>query len=109
VGAEALGGEVGAMYAEVVKPSSPGRIVYDFCTAWTPPDAWLAAVSQAHPSLTFMHEFGEEFDQFAGRGEWRQGGLRWSESCSCADLAWLERSEDEWDDEDERGEEPADD
>ena len=63
--------------SDVARRGSPkeGRITYRFSTAWRPPDAWLAAVAAAHPSLEFHHEYVEELHHFAGEGDFRAGEL----------------------------------
>ena len=63
--------------SDVAKRGSPkdGRITYRFATAWRPPDAWLTAVSAAHPSLDLHHEYVEEMHHFAGQGRFRAGEL----------------------------------
>ena len=63
--------------SDIARRGSPdaGRITYRFATAWRPPDAWLTAVSAAHPSLDLHHEYVEEMHHFAGRGHFRAGEL----------------------------------
>lgn len=84
-----------AIYPEIEGNPGSGCVRYDFETAWTTADAWLFVVSAAHPTLTFDHEFWEEFDQFAGRARLRAGELEHFEHLEGADLDWVTFEEDE--------------
>ena len=81
------------MSPELDGDPASGRVRYEFQTANSTPDAWLFVVSAEHPTLTFDHEFVEEFDQFAGRGRLRGGELERFESLSGFDLDWVQFEE----------------
>jgi hypothetical protein len=72
-----------------------GSVTYSFATAWSPPDAWLAHVSDAHPGLTFRHEFCEEMAHFAGRRIWHRGELVEHEPLDPDEVEWMEWEEAE--------------
>ena len=84
-----------AIYPEIEGEPGSGRVRYDFETANSTPDVWLFTVSTTHPSLTFDHEFCEEFDHFAGRARLRAGKLEHFEHLGCAELDWVHCDEDE--------------
>ncbi len=84
-----------ALYPEIEGDPGAGSVRYDFETANSTPDVWLFTVSTAHPSLTFDHEFCEEFDHFAGRARLRAGKLEHFEHLSGDDLDWVFREEGE--------------
>lgn len=44
--------------------SDPGRLVYDFQTAWSPPRDWLLHVSDLFPSLVFVDMWRDEYDGY---------------------------------------------
>lgn len=86
-----------AMYSRLEGESDEGRVVYRFSTAYSTPDPWLAAISDAHPTLAFVHEYCEEFVQLYGRRRWNAGAAAAEEHVADPhEFAWLD-----WDDEDE--------
>jgi hypothetical protein len=90
---ESWGTKWNAIGAEIEGDPASGRVVYRFETANSTPDVWLFVVSRAHPALTLRHEFGEEFDHFAGRARVRAGELEHFEHLSITDLNWIEFEE----------------
>ena len=76
--------------SDVVRDGSPeaGCVRYRFATAWRPPDAWLCAVSAAHPDLDLRHEYVEELGHFAGRDHLRAGELVVHEEIDPATSGW---------------------
>jgi hypothetical protein len=54
---------------------TPTALIYRFETAWSPPVAVVAAMSDQHPRLTFLLRYGEPGDGFAGEAEFVDGEL----------------------------------
>ena len=57
---------------EAARPSDMAVVVgdhaiYEFDTAWSPPEAWFLRVIEQHPDLGFQLEYGEPGADFAGR------------------------------------------
>ncbi len=47
-------------YETVLRYNRNGAAMYEFTTAWAPPDRWLEKVSQQYPELIFLFSYGEE-------------------------------------------------
>ena len=45
---------------------SPGKVLYRFHTAWSPPLEWLGIVARGHPHLDFGLQYSEPGMNFAG-------------------------------------------
>lgn len=62
--------------AEVVESaSSPTSVVYRFDSAWSPPEAAVAAAAAAWPTLTFHLEFDESGNDYSGLRTYAAGEL----------------------------------
>jgi hypothetical protein len=53
--------------------SSPNRLVYSFCSAWSPPVSALDRLAKMFPDLVFTIRFLDEGDNFAGEIHWESG------------------------------------
>jgi hypothetical protein len=75
----------------------PGYVHYDFDTAWSPPEHWLAHVAGAYPKLAFTLKYAEGGNDFCGQMEAVDGQASHVisgdiHSLSGDDLEWLEES-----------------
>jgi hypothetical protein len=48
---------------------------YEFASAWSPPVAWLKAISQRFPSLVFRLKFDEPSNGFMGVAQVHDGDV----------------------------------
>ena len=53
--------------------SSPNRLVYSFCSAWSPPVSAIGRLAEMFPDLVFTVRFLDEGDNFAGEIHWESG------------------------------------
>ena len=53
--------------------ASPNRLVYSFCSAWSPPVSALDKLAEMFPDLVFTSRFLDEGDNFAGEIHWESG------------------------------------
>lgn len=73
--------------------AADGVITYSFWTAYSPPSAWLARVSDLHRKLRFRSKYCEELGHFAGRAEWQAGFRTGSEALDPYEVDWMEWQE----------------
>lgn len=68
----------------------PGAVVWEFVTAWSPPNAWLHTVAPQFPTLDFELTYDEPGNAFCGYQVWEHGTLAeererdWSSTTVCA-------------------------
>ena len=67
-----------------------GSVTYEFVTAWSPPDPWLACASEAFSEISFHHEFVEEMLHFAGKADWLAGEIVAQEAVDPEEIDWVE-------------------
>ncbi len=72
-----------------------GHVIYEFRTAWSPPEPWLAEASRLHPPVDLTHEYVDEMGEFAGRAEWTAGLLIDHEDLDPTELDWMAREDAE--------------
>lgn len=81
-----------------ILPETPhwvGRIEAHFQTAWTPPEAWMAHVSECHPALTFRLTYDEDGCDFGGEKEMTDGEITYERTGRSRNN--MEREEEEAD------------
>ena len=76
------------MTAEVIE-REPGRVVYFLVTATSVPTPWLEATAAAEPTLSFEHEYMEEFGDSYGRLRYERGTLVRDDDIEPTDLEWV--------------------
>ena len=72
----------------------PGRVVYFFTTKDGVPTPWLQATSATEPTLSFEHEYMQEFGEGYGRRRYERGRRVRDDDIEPTDLDWVT-----WDDE----------
>jgi hypothetical protein len=58
---------------ETMVTEGKGQIIYEFNSAWAPPDAWLTKVAKLFPTLRFTLMYAEPGMQFAGQAIYEGG------------------------------------
>jgi len=65
--------ETDATTETIERPGHEGTLTYTFDTAWSPPTAWLAAVTVLYPDLSFELEYSEPGSGFIGESHGADG------------------------------------
>ena len=82
------------MFAEIIE-RAPGRVVYYLVTPVDIPHPWLEATVAQEPTLTFEHEFMDEFVDDYGRLRYEGGRLVRVDDIEPTDLEWVTFEDDE--------------
>ena len=70
------------------------KIVYDFLTAWCPPEKWLEVVGEKNKNIIFTMEFIEEGCGISGKIKYEEGDIKINEYLDFKDFRYKKYKED---------------